>query len=234
MAVVIRTSDPEMTTLDDPCRITSSLSSFERFMIITEDRNLVRLLLGYCDPQTIIRVGMCNRRLYCAVKFYMTEVWNPREFLRLYLWRVSELLALLGATRAIVFGPSVLQFFDRVISHTTPLDICVGYAGVDRLVEYLEGEGYHFKSRPGEPQHFRAALVTALSSFPQKKLTVDGERNSGQHDMDAKVFTFQRTTSGTDESEKVNLHITRCDPFRHLLALESCVLYITFLLYLRN
>lgn len=224
MAVAIHNRSQISIALDDMRCLMSPLSSFEKFLILVEDRNVVRLALSYWDPLTVIRVGQCNTRTRFAIKFYESEVWDPCDVLRRYLWKVTELLALMESSKAIAFGPSVLRFFDRTICHTSPLDICVGYAGAERLAAYLEGEGYYFRPRSGEPPRFTAAVVDTLAQLSYVKLTVNGERNSNQHDNDSRVFAFQRAVSGIEDSERVNLHLTRCDPLRHVLSLHSCAL----------
>lgn len=230
MDITIRNRSPDLPTLVDPRHLTSPLSPIEKFVILTEDRELVRLALSYWDPQMIMQFGQCSMRVHSAVKFYESEMWGPCDLLRRYLWKVAELLALLEMNNAVVFGPSVVQFFDRVVDHTVPLDICVGYAGAERIEQYLEGEGYYFRPHlsSGEPHRFGDAVIRALASFSRFKRIVDGERNSNQYDNDSRIFVFQQTTSGTDDSEKICLHLTRCDPLRHILSLHSGVFPILY------
>jgi len=203
-------------------RFVSSLSPLESFLLLVEDRGLLQRVIDYWDPQSILRIGQCNTRLHGVAKLYLSDTWNPCDLINRYFGREMELLALLETYNAILFGPVILQFFDRRLDDTSILDICVGFGGALCFETFLHHEGYCFVPTPSGPVRFGDAVIKTLAAFPVSKLVVNGERNSNELDNDSKIFTFDRNDPQNSNRKKIRLHITRGDPLRHLLSLHSC------------
>jgi len=156
-----------------------------------------------------------------AIEVYCAETWDAKRFLASRFSSMEDLFQVMSATKSIMYGPEVLRFLDRSTTTPTPVDLCVRYEGVATLVKFLKTQNYKFSGIDNTKYALWIEGLTFVSrKFPKEKVRSSGERNSNQTDLDSIALQFVRISTRSRRPYKVslNVHVVRCDPYRHVLA----------------
>ncbi|KAJ7603541.1 hypothetical protein DFH06DRAFT_1151813 [Mycena polygramma] len=197
-------------------------SRLETVLSLGDDLFLVAFF-RYWDPSAIFRLAQLNFRLLNVVRYYRGLLWDVPQFLSCWFSQPLDALKMLDDGPALFCGPSVLQFLDRTWQSQNPsrLDVCVGFAGLAMVGQFLASEGYRF--RPGQVK-FRVndfQLVTMLESvhFPGKYLKMDGDKSATQEDHASRVFRFVKSSRAS--LRIVVVHLVRCELHRFVFSMHS-------------
>jgi len=196
-------------------------SSLEFYLV--NRTNLKFLIFDTLDPAIIVRLGKISTVMRGVVESYFHENWNIKTFFHQYMCNYPPFCTLMGIHAALAFGPAVVHFFNRSTSTSYPLDICVGFGGIESLGFALVERGYVYDPRPHDPRTFREAIHRYICGFTIPKLVVLGEKNPSPVDRQSEEFVFRRMVHSGSAIfvQAIVLHLVRCTPYEHILSLSS-------------
>ena len=171
-------------------------------------------------PKEICQLSKTNRRMLSVCRFYILMRWDVLGLVSRFFVEEEKALALFTAENAILFGPAVVKFFDRAKKIHFALDICVNVETLDRIVAFLESEGFRYVSNSAKDKTFRAEIAGQIASTPVEELKSSGERNSSEMNRSPwGPYDFVREPYST--FRRLRLHVVRCEPYRYILSLYS-------------
>lgn len=136
-----------MTTLDHAPRavptLDNELSSLERF-ITSVDLEVSSRMFSFFPWPDLISISATSSLVNDFVTYYKGEAWDANRFLAAWFEEsVDRFKSLLALTNAVVTGPQLLQFFDRLAPlEDAYLDIVTRIAGATSIILYLQQLGY--------------------------------------------------------------------------------------------
>ncbi|PPQ81550.1 hypothetical protein CVT26_013805 [Gymnopilus dilepis] len=183
----------------------------------------VAFLLKFFDrlgPKEICQLSKTNRCLMGITRFYILMRWDVLGFLSRFFVEEDEALALFNAENAILFGPAVIKFFDRVKDTHFALDLCVNVETLDRILPFLESEGFRYISSQSKGATVRADIDGEIARTPVGKLRSSGERNMSERDRSAwGPYDFVRDLRHI--FRRVRLHVVRRSYEFHWMGLRD-------------
>jgi len=199
-----------------------TLSTIEQVLLTTGDKFLLNFFSSW-DPATIILLGQTGSVLRGIVRQYHLEVWDIRRFLHRYFIDAVRFGRQLRKGQGLIFGPTVLAFFDRTFTGISPLDVCSTYIGVVPIARGLIDDGYTYQSALDDNRTFIKVVADFTRVVPDEEKMNGCERNVDIIAQDSVVLRFERPTyyAHTVFRQMVILHVTRCEPFRYILSQES-------------
>ena len=207
--------------MSSTAHLSHKYSLIEQFILMDFEATVLENILRLCDPVSIIRLRRTCRVLNGALEVYCAETWDAKRFLASRFSTVEALFRVMSETNSIIYGPEVLSFLDRSAAKQTPLDLCVRYEWVATLVKFLKTQNYTFSGIDNTKYLlWIEGLAVETRKIPKEKVRSSGERNSSQTDLDSIALQFIRRSARSRQQSKVslNVHVVRCDPYRHVLA----------------
>ena len=214
-------SEPLYKSIRDRIDI-KMLSSLEWFLLCCDDRLRCRIL-DFCDAPSLMCVNQVNIQCHTIIRCYTAGSWNVELVLKAHFDFPKAILRTLRMTRALIFGISVLRFFDRGVDRRDPLDICLGYSGLESILAVLMAEGYFFVDSKNPEAAFYRKLIHATMSAPLHSLKSTGDKESEDSDCPSQRYTFQGFGNHTQPARirTVVLHIVKCDNHQYVLRQAS-------------
>lgn len=193
-------------------------SSLERFLIRGGEK-LIDQFFSSWEPHMIFLLNGLSVQMRYIIKLYVDRTWNVRRFMMNWFKDVDALIRHLDETKALLFGPSVLRFFDRTRPDIGPLDICVNFDGLWALGALIRSSGYTFHPKLQDQATFER---TALVPLPE-----GSHENASLAPSYVRAFHFRkfRLEGGRWKVHRINVHLVRCEPHRHIFDLHSSELY---------
>ncbi|PPQ74769.1 hypothetical protein CVT26_005014 [Gymnopilus dilepis] len=189
-------------------------------VLLKGDVPLIIFLFDKWEPREIYSLGKANKCLYSIVRYYTLERWNVEAFIGRFTQRPFAMLDLLAEGDGIIFGPAVTKFFDRSLRRPSTIDICIHGKLLEKILSLLEREGYTYGGWNKKTINLEHYLWSKYAQTPTYDLRSSGERNHSESHRSAwGPYEFTRSTK--DESRRINLHVVRCDPYRHILSMHS-------------
>ncbi|PPQ83307.1 hypothetical protein CVT26_015053 [Gymnopilus dilepis] len=171
-------------------------------------------------PKEICQLSKTNRRMLSVCRFYVLMRWDVLGLVSRFFVEEEKALALFTAENAILFGPAVVKFFDRAKKIHFALDVCVNVETLERIVAFLESEGFKYVSNSAKGNTFRAEIAGEIARTPVEELKSSGERNSSEINRSPwGPYDFVREPHST--FRRLRLHVVRCEPYRYILSLYS-------------
>jgi len=181
-------------------------------------------ILDDLDPASIARLARVSTCLYGIITVYRRFKWNVQDILSHFVFDTEELLSVIKSTNALIFGPSVLQFFDRRPLSGNTIHICAPYEHAQALQSYLRQESFQYRSKTSMFTPFLQDMATNLSNIHSRDHAIEDERHLNQADYDSHVYSFQWSSGFRRKPPRisfVDLHLVRCDPIQHILSFHS-------------
>ncbi|PPQ76657.1 hypothetical protein CVT26_013947 [Gymnopilus dilepis] len=208
-----------LTQPQSPSSMQPLCSNFE-LILLKGDVSLILYLFDSWGPREIFTLSATNRRLYSIVRLYTRTRWNVKALIGRFTQHPSALLKLLNEGDGIIFGPAVTKFFDRTLNHPSIIDICLHGRLLENLLTFLEEEGYSYAGWNKRAINLEHYLWSKYAGTPTHELVSSGERNHDEAHRSAwGPYEFSR--HAREETRRINLHIVRCEPYRHLLSMHS-------------
>ena len=129
---------------------------------------------------------------------------------------------------AVLFGAAVVRFFNREGSPPF-IDACVQLEKLERIINFFREEGLMYVACAGSSRTFEEEMIFQLDQIPALKVRSSGDRNSSDEDRSGwGPYNFFEVLENGGYSRGIRLHVVRCEPYRHILALHSSTsVYIT-------
>ncbi|KAF8901222.1 hypothetical protein CPB84DRAFT_1846974 [Gymnopilus junonius] len=182
----------------------SVLSPIEEFVLGSPSKLFLRLFDRF-EPAELLMLAKTNKALRRAVRLYTLKRWNIREFFKRHFQDIEAALDLLDVENAVVFGPSVCEFFYRTRAPFCSIDICIHVQSVSKFANFLAGEGYVNANNYGLSSSLVEAIERKLVRLREEKLKSSGDRNSNPdaalHISDGPSFDVLDWSSGTTRPE---------------------------------
>jgi len=181
-------------------------------------------IIEYLDPASIARLARVNTCIHGVITAYYRLKWNVHDMLAHFVCDTEDLLSTLKLTNGLVFGPAVLQFFDRQPIDGNTIHICAPYEHAQELQAYLCQESFFYRSATSPFTPFLQKMAENLNQADCRDHTIEGYYHLDQGDYDSHVYTFKWSSSFRRVPPKiivVELHLVRCDPIQHILAFHS-------------
>ncbi|KAF6742986.1 hypothetical protein DFP72DRAFT_859644 [Ephemerocybe angulata] len=201
------------------------MGSFERFLLTAPDKAIDHALMAV--PAWMLPVfGRLNTRLRHWYYGYTRRTWDFEQFVNLFVPRAATLLALIDGRNAMIYGIAVLRFLLRCPSTRNPLDICTTLSRYHQLNRVLEDDGFkliHPHSMPGQSMQDTIGNILQRVGIAHTAWTLAEDRSSVPEEHIGYKFQYRRKCKG--EYIVVNLHLIRCEPYRHVLG--GCITPLT-------
>ncbi|KAF6756117.1 hypothetical protein DFP72DRAFT_846884 [Ephemerocybe angulata] len=193
------------------------MGHLERFILSAPDA-AVNKLMGSMSSWQLPALGKLNTRLRYWYYGYARRMWDFEAFVRRYVPRAATLLALLDGRNAMIYGGAVLRYFLRCPSVECPLDICTTLAAYWRLNRILEDDGYRLVHPLVVTGHSTQEAVGELLQqvgVVSDTWSLAADRSWSAEDHIGHNFQYRRKSKG--KYVTINLHLVRCEPYRHVL-----------------
>ncbi|PPQ97070.1 hypothetical protein CVT26_001252 [Gymnopilus dilepis] len=193
--------------------------SFE-LVLLKGDVSLILTFFDNCEPREVFALSSANKRLHSIVRFYARRKWSIKAFIGGFVRHPLSMLELLNDGDGIIFGPAVTKFFDRTLTRPSTIDICVHGRLLEQLLSLLEEEGYSYAGWDRRTINLEHYLWSKYAGTPTYDLRSSGERNHDEAHRSAwGPYEFARYSS--EGTNRIKLHVVRCEPYRHILSLHS-------------
>ena len=191
------------------------ISAFEAFLLKSDDA-IVKHFMNYLPAREVLTVGKLNRRMRYWLDYYHNEVWDMVLFASEYVERPTWLLALMDGFHAMIYGEAVLKFFLRWTSPPYELDICTTLTKFYDIRRFLLDDGY--RATRGSPTKMYALIEDTIEQAERRDNSwfLTGDRSCDPESHLSYKFPFVK--HGTGNLRRVNVHLIRCEPYRHVLA----------------
>ena len=201
------------------------MGPLERFLLRSPN-SLVQRLVNHFNLGDLVLLGALNVRLRYWFNSYRRRNWDMTRFLSRYVDRYHGLLSLMDGKRALIYGQAVLKFFLRSDSTVGALDICTTLASFHDISRLLLNDGYERRRksrRDGEIMEsyevvgdmVREAFREGVQTWSQgADRSVDPKTHFGYR------FEYGKYVHG--KNLFINIHLVRCEPYRHVLASPIC------------
>lgn len=140
-----------------------SLSDLEYVLTTLSIENAVRML-SFWDISSLIAAQRTSRILSAFVATYRQETWDIDEHFSEWFPDAVGFRQALGASKGIVGGSNILQFFDRSFYPLSDLNIFVPIAGFYTLGSWLNNVYTYQPPKGGHPIFEHAALHFSSNS----------------------------------------------------------------------
>ncbi|PPQ79930.1 hypothetical protein CVT26_004159 [Gymnopilus dilepis] len=202
----------------DPVPLQRSALSTIEAMFMKASPALLREIFDAWRPTDICKFAFVNKRCRGVARSYISSRWGVTGFLCRFMASVEEFQEFINLDNAVVFGPAVSSFFHRSSERHNTLDICIHVRSTENLASLLQTERYIFLPEPAGADSFEESVVQRLLHTPESQLKSSGERNSSEKDRSSwGPFEFVKR----HPYRKLRVHVVRCEPYRHILALHS-------------
>ncbi|KAF6750736.1 hypothetical protein DFP72DRAFT_851537 [Ephemerocybe angulata] len=203
--------------MNSPTHPSWVMGHLERFLLSAPDGAVARLLANM-DVWEIPILGKINTRLRCWFHGYSRRTWNFEEFLRLYFRRPATLLAMVDGKNAMIYGGAVLRFFLRCSTANCPIDICTTLSRYHQFTRFLQDDGFRLCRSQAAPWSGVGETIGSLlqrvgATHETWALTADNSWAAEDHIR----YKFQYKRKHLGMRITVNLHLIRCEPYRHVL-----------------
>ncbi|KAF6741726.1 hypothetical protein DFP72DRAFT_861615 [Ephemerocybe angulata] len=206
---------------------TTRMSPLESFLLRMEDREAASILHHF-ETADLFVIGKLNSRLRSWLDWYCRSAWNMPKFAALYVKHPLALLSMMDEKTALIYGEAVFRFFLQCPSRDCPLDICTTLARFYQLQRFLQTQGYDLVTRyPRVSPTRRAWMQVSMNErvgniIYQAGATQDSWSSSADQSWSSEEhlgykFKFTRPSS-SGGPRTINLHLIRCEPYRHVLA----------------
>ncbi|KAF6751047.1 hypothetical protein DFP72DRAFT_1071906 [Ephemerocybe angulata] len=203
-----------------------TLSSFELFLFRAPAR-AVECLLNWMDEADIVRLSELGTKMFYWVHAYSRRTWNFEDFIGLYMSNPSTFLGFFNGTDAMIYGKSVFRFFLRSPHPTCPLDVCSTLSSFYRIQRFLAGDGFYMinPSPYGVPtMHEMVGRIIRATGITRTTWSLNADKSWTPEHHQGFRFQFVRIKHG--RRIRVNLHLIRCEPYRHVLGAVSFAPYM--------
>lgn len=180
--------------------------------------------MGWLEEASVVKIGQLNVRIRYLYDTYSRATWDIHAFLERYVDRPYPLLCALHPDSALIYGEAVLGFFMRGSTPSPDLDICTTLPRFSRICEILETNGYRLSKAMAQYRSSEFSIQSELENIVERSLTTSPKRWSLAGDLSSEPnqhigfkFPFRKTCSGA-RRKRINLHLIRCEPYRHVLA----------------
>ncbi|KAF6746282.1 hypothetical protein DFP72DRAFT_855542 [Ephemerocybe angulata] len=204
------------------------MGALERFMLMAPESATSRLMLALTE-RDVMAFAQLNTRMRYWTYGYIQRTWGFERFLSMYTGRPAYWLALLDGKAAMAYGESVFRFFLRSATPTSPLDIVTTLGRFYALNRALMDDGYKLyhpcQLRSSTHETIGNLIVNAGATFNDWSL--DADKSWSSEDHIGHNFKFSRRCGR--RTVRVNLHLVRCEPYRHVLgtAITPLTCYMT-------
>lgn len=197
--------------------------SLPEALVATQTNEFTQRLFHWMDPPSLFNISRTSRIMHGAIKVYTRETWNIEELFTRYMDKESVIpfRKLLMASRALVFGPVALMFFDRLHKYSARLDIAAPLNAITDFAHFFLLQGY--------------CVSGGVSKFIGQLKKYMGPRTfSGNGDMhleeadrtrDVKfIFSKKRRPDLKDNDDVqyiVIIHLIQCEAYQFVLAQHS-------------
>ncbi|PPQ65630.1 hypothetical protein CVT26_000572 [Gymnopilus dilepis] len=190
------------------------------FTLLGQPNSFIIKFFDRWEPAQLAVFSRSSKNVRRLVRFYIAHRWNITGFVHRYFSDANAALELFDNEEAMLFGPSVCQFFHRCKEIKSSVDLCLHVRSAPVLFKFLQEDGYAFTRKSMGGPTFVETLELRLASLPETKLKSSGERNASETDRAAwGPFDFVR--GHWTYFRRVRLHVVRCEPFRHILTMHS-------------
>lgn len=178
-------------------------------------------LFSWMDPPSLISLGRTSRIMNGAVRIYSKKSWKIGELFAQFVDRksIAAFRTLLMLSRALVFGPAALMFFDRMHRYCIRLDVAVPLNAIRDFVHFLALEGYSIQG--GIPSF----IHKLKSRMHPRTISGCGDRHMAERDRtraDIFVFTKKDRRLGSGDTKHVILvHLIQSEAYQYVLAQHS-------------
>ncbi|KAF5328911.1 hypothetical protein D9611_014255 [Ephemerocybe angulata] len=209
----------------------SPLSALELFLMRMPD-DVADSILLYFDAVVLLSLSRLNSRLRAWMDWYSSDAWNIEKFVGLYVRNNLTLLSLIDGKDTMLYGKSMLRFFLRNPSVTCPLDICTTLTKFYHLHRFLLDEGYDTTHKASNnaavrrawrqvSMHERVGNILHDAGAIQDSWSLTADQSWSSEDHIGYKFQLTKTAPGRPVL-RINLHLIRCEPYRHVLATSLC------------
>ncbi|KAF6747815.1 hypothetical protein DFP72DRAFT_1074901 [Ephemerocybe angulata] len=195
----------------------SLMGPLERFLLSAPDAAVGHLLMTM-EVWEIQVLEKLNTRLRYWFYGYGRRTWDFETFLKLYVPRPATLLSLIDGKHAMIYGGAVLRFFLRFGSKKCPLDICTTLAKYYQLNRVLRDDGFrltHPRTRKTSTSHDLVGDLLRRVGVTHNTWSLAADKSWAAEDHVGYLFQYRKRCRG--EYITVNLHLVRCEPYRHVL-----------------
>ncbi|TEB28821.1 hypothetical protein FA13DRAFT_1711525 [Coprinellus micaceus] len=219
-------------TSQNPTTPPQPMGSFESFLLRSSDE-LVLYFLKHIPVYDALTIGKLNQRMRYFFDAYGRNVWNIEDFVGQYVDRPEALLALLDGKDAMIYGEAVLHFFLRTSQERLSLDICTTLPRFYDIQRRLWADGFRIMpsclSRKMN-SHDLVRLLVRRQFKAESTWFLTGDRSDEAESHIGFKVTYHRICYGKRRQITVNLHLIRCEPYRHVLATDLTPLtcYMTY------
>lgn len=167
-------------------------------------------LLPFCSPASFLCLSRTCRSVRAAVREYMRRSFKINRILSRFFTSPLSFRQIQAETGTLIFGSSILQFFDRSFYPKSDLDIYVPSTKEHEtltVANFLLKEGYKYV--PDSGQHVDFNVAASGDMF-----------NDSDVDKVIEVFAFNKYSEGGDIL-RIELMVSRHNPIDVILMFHS-------------
>ncbi|KAJ3524013.1 hypothetical protein NMY22_g11187 [Coprinellus aureogranulatus] len=213
----------QITTIADFLVPVPPLSPLESFLLRSHN-NLVTQLIDHIPVYDALKIGLLNRHMRYLFDDYSRRTWNMLAFVQQYVNTPQALLKLMDGKDALIYGEAVLGFFLRSSEGPLRMDVCTTLPRFYDIQRVLWDDGFRIvPSHRAKRKLYTQDVVKGIVRRQHKLESswfLTGDRSDDARSHTGFKFAYYKMHPRTNRHIVLNVHLIRCEPYRHILATE--------------